>query len=51
VVQRVAGEGQPPALDRVGDDHRRSLPVAVRLVERREDSREVMSADIGDNML
>ncbi len=46
MVQRIASEWQPPALDRVGEDDAR--PRALGLVDRVEDRREVVAAQIGD---
>ncbi len=47
MVQRVAGERQPPALDRVGEDDRRPRPIGVGRVERSLELREVVAAEIG----
>ena len=47
VVERIGRGGQSPALDRVGQDHRRPAALALGLVERLEDRREIVAANIG----
>ena len=48
MVQRIASEWQPPALDRVGEDDARPRALALGLVDRVEDRREVVAAQIGN---
>ena len=46
VVERVAREGQPPALDGVGEDDAGPRPVGVRLVEDPHEAVDVVAAEV-----
>ena len=48
VVERITGERQPPALDRVREDHRRSIALLPGRSIRLEDEGEVVAADVAD---
>ena len=48
MVERVSGERQTPALDRVREQHRGPVGVAVGLVERLDDLVEVVPTEVGE---
>src|SRR2546426_4679741 len=48
VIQRIAGKGQPPALERVGEDDARARALRLRPPERPEDRRKVVAAQVAD---
>ena len=51
MIHGIAGEGQPPPLDGLGEDHARLGALPPRLLEGFEDGGEVVAAHVSDNCL
>ncbi len=47
MVHRITRDGEPPALDGVGEDHHGLIPNPVRLLEGLQDALDVVAAQVG----
>ncbi len=48
MVEGIAGEGEAPPLDRMGEDDAGPITLVIRLSERLEDHPEVVAAEVRD---